>query len=139
MGEGGPTDGGHESARRVERSGGASIGCLHEGLERFAQHFGIDRGFGPVRGLFAWRESVPRQQFSEDDAEYIVGEAKEGAAACARRRVEGAEEEGEEGSAVEVAAAFHAAGEDVMQESPIVVEPAFCLDETEEEESGDVE
>ncbi len=40
---------------------------------------------------------------------------------------------------MEVAAAFHAPGEGVVEESPVVVEPALGLDEAEEEEAGDVE
>lgn len=37
------------------------------------------------------------------------------------------------------AAAFHGAGEGIVEETPVVVEPAFGLDEAEEEEAGDVE
>lgn len=38
-----------------------------------------------------------------------------------------------------VAVALHASGEGVVEESTVVVEPAFGLDEAEEEEAGDVE
>src|SRR6185312_11035798 len=115
-------------------------------------------------GLFARREPVPGQQLAEDDAECIVGEleigvvpfevgageestvekrdASEGACCCgpcAGRRIECAEEQWEEDFAMVQTTAFHGAGETILEESAIVVEPAFGLEEAEEEEAGDIQ
>ncbi|HEV2178816.1 MAG TPA: hypothetical protein VGR59_00755 [Gemmatimonadaceae bacterium] len=82
------------------------------------------------------------ERCASEEAAVEKWNAAEGAGrcgACAGRRIESAEEEGQEDSAVVVAAAFHAAGERIVEESPIVIQPAFGLDEAEEEESGDVE
>ncbi|HXE61554.1 MAG TPA: hypothetical protein VN607_12645 [Gemmatimonadaceae bacterium] len=55
--------------------------------------------------------------------------------ACARWSVECPEKERQEDGAVVGCIAFHAAGEAIFEESAVVIEPAFGLEEAEEEEA----
>ncbi len=68
-----------------------------------------------------------------------ASECASGGGACAGRCIECAEEEWEEDFAVVLTAAFHAAGETIFEESAVVVEPAFGLEEAEEEQSRHVQ
>jgi hypothetical protein len=130
----------------------------HEGFEGTAEHFRVDRGFGPLGGVFVGGEPIAIEQVDEQGGEGVVGEAHVSATAFERcggeeaaveewddaecacgacaflgGGVEGAEEEGPEETFVQVSAAFEAIGGAVHQELPIVIEPAFRFEEREKE------
>lgn len=137
---------------------------FHERFERSAEQVRIDSGFGPGAGVFAggeaeagegveyewseefvadgWASGAPFDGGAGEESAVEKRDFAEGARGCGAasfRSVERAERQWSEELLPEVSVRvedrFGVAGE----EGAIVVEPALCFEELEEEQSGDVD
>src|SRR5688500_2220835 len=149
---------------RKERAAVAARPRRHQGLERPAEHLGIDRRLGPGAAILPCREAVARQQLGEERAERLViedapaspplygcrseeaavqerdaAEGARGRGASDRSRVERAEEQRAEDTPVVRAAGGHALVEASLEKGTVAVEPSLALQKGEKEQSRRVE
>jgi hypothetical protein len=149
-----------QRGRRVVRSGASSLAAGHESLEGAPEHFGVDGGFRPLRGVFVRREAVPVDDGDNEMGDGIVGKAPavpppfecgggeesaveegngaegaRGGRALAGRGVEGTEEEGAKQAIVEAPSGFQLLDRFREQEVAPLIEPSLRFEEREEQAS----